>query len=257
VTELEWDRCTDARPMLKVLAGRAGARKLRLFAVAWCRSLSAWLSEEGGRHAVEVAERFADGLARADELAACAAAAGPVARSAVVEGAAADRAACSAAALHENYPDFDCGTAEANRRAEAAYHRALAATAVAAAVEGSAAEGAAAAATPLPFSQGYQQSIQGRTQASLLRDLFGNPFRPAAVAPACLMWHDGAVVSLARTAYEERGLPSGRLDAARLAVLADMLEGAGATDAELLGHLRGPGPHARGCWALDAVLSKL
>jgi hypothetical protein len=38
--------------------------------------------------------------------------------------------------------------------------------------------------------------------------------------------------------------------------LADALEEAGCTDANLLGHLRGPGPHALGCHALDAVLGK-
>ena len=37
---------------------------------------------------------------------------------------------------------------------------------------------------------------------------------------------------------------------------ADLLEEAGATDAALLAHLRGPGPHALGCHALDAVLGK-
>jgi hypothetical protein len=41
-----------------------------------------------------------------------------------------------------------------------------------------------------------------------------------------------------------------------LPVLADLLEEAGLTDAALLGHLRGPGPHALGCHALDAVLGK-
>jgi hypothetical protein len=35
-----------------------------------------------------------------------------------------------------------------------------------------------------------------------------------------------------------------------------MLEEAGCSDARLLGHLRGPGPHARGCWSLDALLDK-
>jgi hypothetical protein len=34
------------------------------------------------------------------------------------------------------------------------------------------------------------------------------------------------------------------------------LEDAGCTDADLLGHLRGPGPHVRGCWAVDLVLGK-
>jgi hypothetical protein len=42
----------------------------------------------------------------------------------------------------------------------------------------------------------------------------------------------------------------------RLPVLADLLDEAGATDAALLAHLRGPGPHALGCHALDAVRGK-
>src|SRR5262245_57779436 len=60
----------------------------------------------------------------------------------------------------------------------------------------------------------------------------------------------------ARRAYEERSLPSGHLDPARLLVLADALEEAGCADADLPGHLRGPGPHVRGCWALDLILGK-
>ena len=53
-----------------------------------------------------------------------------------------------------------------------------------------------------------------------------------------------------------RSLPAGTLDPARLAVLADALEDAGCTDAGLLGHLRGPGPHVRGCWAVDLLIGK-
>jgi hypothetical protein len=64
------------------------------------------------------------------------------------------------------------------------------------------------------------------------------------------------VLNLARSAYEERTLPAGALDAGRLAVLADALEEAGCDDAEVLAHLRGPGPHVRGCFALDWVLGK-
>jgi hypothetical protein len=41
-----------------------------------------------------------------------------------------------------------------------------------------------------------------------------------------------------------------------LPILADALEDAGCTDADLLGHLRSPGPHVRGCWAVDLVLGK-
>ena len=44
------------------------------------------------------------------------------------------------------------------------------------------------------------------------------------------------------------------MDAARLAVLADALLDAGCDDEALIAHCREPGPHARGCWAVDAIL---
>ena len=72
------------------------------------------------------------------------------------------------------------------------------------------------------------------------------------VPAACLT---PAVVALAEAAYEERLLPSGELDTQRLAILADALEEAGAAGA-LLEHLRSPGPHIRGCFAVDLVLAR-
>jgi hypothetical protein len=39
-------------------------------------------------------------------------------------------------------------------------------------------------------------------------------------------------------------------------ILADALEEAGCTDAAILGHCRGPGPHVRGCWVVDLLLGK-
>ncbi len=84
-----------------------------------------------------------------------------------------------------------------------------------------------------------------------LRDLFGNPFRPV-VAPAG--W-SSTVVQLAQAAYDERQLPSDHLNLARLAVLADALEATGARG-DIVEHLRSPGPHVRGCWALDLLLGK-
>jgi hypothetical protein len=90
-------------------------------------------------------------------------------------------------------------------------------------------------------------------QAFLARDIFGKPFRPVSLNPT---WRTPQVMALAQAAYEHRDLLSGHLDPARLAVLADALEDAGCTDAELLGHLRGPGPHVRGCWAVDLLLGK-
>jgi hypothetical protein len=87
-------------------------------------------------------------------------------------------------------------------------------------------------------------------QAALVRDIFGNPFRPLTLDAA---HRTPVVVSVARAAYDEGHLPSGELDPHRLTVLADALEEAGAP-AELVKHLRSPGPHVRGCHVVDLCL---
>jgi hypothetical protein len=92
----------------------------------------------------------------------------------------------------------------------------------------------------------------------LLRDIIGPlPFRPVAIGPSWLGWHEGLVVRLAHAAYEQRSLPDGRLDNSRLAVLADALEEAGCQNEELLTHLREQGRvHVRGCHIVDSLLGK-
>ena len=62
--------------------------------------------------------------------------------------------------------------------------------------------------------------------------------------PGWLRHPDVEVKKLARLIYAEHAFTE-------LPVLADALEEAGCDDGELLKHLRGPGPHARGCWAVD------
>jgi hypothetical protein len=39
-------------------------------------------------------------------------------------------------------------------------------------------------------------------------------------------------------------------------ILADAIEEAGCADDVILSHLRSPGSHMRGCWALDLILGK-
>jgi hypothetical protein len=80
----------------------------------------------------------------------------------------------------------------------------------------------------------------------LLRDVFGNPFRPVSVDPR---WLTSTVVTLAEGIYQERAFD-------RLPILADALQDAGCEDTELLGHCRGPGPHARGCWVVDLLTGR-
>jgi hypothetical protein len=90
----------------------------------------------------------------------------------------------------------------------------------------------------------------------LVRDVFGNPYHAPRVARSLPPRPCNTITRLAQAAYDERALPTGALDPVRLAVLADALEEAGVTDTILLAHLRGPGVHVRGCFAVDAVLGK-
>jgi hypothetical protein len=84
-------------------------------------------------------------------------------------------------------------------------------------------------------------------QAALARDVLGPPAgRAVAVDPR---WLTPTTVSLARAIYDDRAFD-------RLPILADAVQDAGCIDADLLGHLRGPGPHVRGCWAVDLLLGK-
>ena len=81
---------------------------------------------------------------------------------------------------------------------------------------------------------------------AMMRDIFGNPFRSAAIDPA---WRTDTVLTLARGMYESR-------DFGAMPILADALQDAGCISEDILNHCRGPGPHARGCWVVDLVLGK-
>jgi hypothetical protein len=92
-------------------------------------------------------------------------------------------------------------------------------------------------------------SLMTRFQADMVRELFANPCDAIFVDPSWGACNDRIVVRLAEAIYGEHGFD-------RLPILADALEDAGCSDAQLLGHLRGPGPHVRGCFALDLLLGK-
>lgn len=123
--------------------------------------------------------------------------------------------------------------------------------------------------------------------ANLLRDIFGNPFRPVRVcltpqecyyANRCenerdcpieslecwMAWNDGTVRRLAQSIYSERQFEN-------LPILADALEEAGCCNQDILAHCRGDFlnaagervvganrhlPHVRGCWVIDLLLGK-
>src|SRR3954447_9534146 len=68
MTEEQWLASRDPSPMLTLLDGKLPARRFWLFGCACCRRLWPLLPDPRERHAVEVGERYADGLADADEL---------------------------------------------------------------------------------------------------------------------------------------------------------------------------------------------
>ncbi len=254
MTEAEWLNCMNPQDMLKFLHAdkamarrKSGRRQLRLFAIACLRGIWPLLRRRGSRQAVEVAEQFADGLTGDQEL-----------RKAY-EGA---RSALSSECARRMF-----GTSPYRQSAEAAGH--VAAPRFDGGDHPSVMH--ASFSSVMAWTLHQVGSSQGKNRrrwdkerkarlalhADWLRDIFGaSAFRKARLGSAVLKWREGTVVTLAETVYEERELPSGNLDKAKLAVLADALEEAGCNDADMIAHLRRSGPHVRGCWVVDLILRK-
>jgi hypothetical protein len=234
--------------MLQALR-RGKSRKFRLFAVACCRRIWSLFSDERGRRAVEVAERLADGGHVGIDLA-------------ELRGALWYRAFAHIDGFKR---ERDCNIA--SDTLYSAYHALQDERDF---VYEAPAGPAQSDLFSVPFyaccavihwlrrgddDEPHWQAFdsESREQAILLRDIFGNPFR--APLPGLTAFPRN-VIEMAREAYEEHWFPAGTLDRERLSVLADALEDGGCGDDALLDHLRGPGPHVRGCWALDVILGK-
>jgi hypothetical protein len=234
MTETEWMECDEPEPMLRHLRAsgvarlKGGRRKLRLFGCACVRRKWRRATDPRSRALILAAERYADGLADAAELA--------TAELAALKAREEEAKGLVVVGAGVQMPPWCL-----NRFAELSDHShpqpawefALAVTLMPRVVQATADHGP-----------------EDRAQVSLVRDIFGNPFRPGILAAA---HRTPTVVSLASAAYNKRHLPSGKLEPDRLAVLADALEDVG-TSAELLAHLRSPGPHLRGCFAVDLCL---
>jgi hypothetical protein len=243
MTEAEWLRCTTPWEMLNFQRDRASPRQFRLFACACCRRI--WhLLDVAAQQAIACAERYGGErgvskgqLKKAHKLIAPRryeydSPAWNAAR------AAQEATAVNLAAPHGEYRvrQADTTTDQASLAVVPAQDR---------------------VGEYNTWAFGSSRLEERAAHAELLRDILGNPFNPPPPQSSSLLaWHDGLVVRLARAAWEESVQPSGQLDPARLAVLADALLDAGCTDNALLDHLREPGPHVRGCWALDRLTDR-
>jgi hypothetical protein len=226
MNEAAWLAFANPTPMLAFLRGKASDRKLRLFAIACCCRIWQRIGDPRSQAAVEFADQHADeGLARRRGV-------GVVRK----DARAAYRKAWDRCRVE--------GNAESHYRLMAAH-----------AVEGLLTR------RPwetVPFNAAHATTDRSQGwQSDLLRDIIGNPFRPSPpLPPAVLAWNDGTIPRLAQAIYEERRMPEGTFDTARLAILADALLDAGCEDDELIRHCRSEGPHVRGCWAVDLILGK-
>jgi hypothetical protein len=236
VTESEWLTCTDPHEMLDYLheheatKSQSGQRRFRLFACACCRSL--WhLLPEAAKEAVNAAELYADGKINNTQR----------------KAAFAKLQAIYQAVMFADRPDplEQATTGMAVWAVHAPHlHQIASQTAKQGCVV---AERELSGGRLVPFGEASEKVR--RSQASMLRDIFGNSFRSVTFHPAWLTWHDGLLVSMAQKIYDSREFRD-------MPVLADALEEAGCDNLDILAHCRQPGEHVRGCWIVDLVLGK-
>lgn len=238
MNEAEWFACTNLDQLVEELYARlTHERKLRLFACACCRFIDHLLPDQTIRDGLTRAERFLDGQVRNSTL----------------------------ETWYRKVRDVRDAQPRVNGDLSASWHACNAVeNAVApqplvaflyAQVSARDALGRAKGIWTWPKFQRARQRI-ALELIPYFHDIVGNPFRAASIKTDWLSWQDRTVVKLAQAAIDERQLPGGLLEVNRLYLLADAIEEAGCPDPELLGHLRGPGPHVKGCWVLDLLLGK-
>jgi hypothetical protein len=223
MTEAEWLACADPKKLLKRLHRRTSERKRRLFAIACCRRV--WQHFRGPQcHAcLEVAERYADGAAGADEI------------------STAEEAAMAAYSLCR-----DAGDRTGTPAADAVYGATCTDVGWDLADFSRTGTLAAVVAAVPPVEAKATRAAELAAQLELVRCVFGNSFRPVTVDPH---WLTATVRQLAAGIYEERAFD-------RLPILADALQDAGCNNDDILNHCREPGEHVRGCWVVDLLLGK-
>jgi hypothetical protein len=222
VTETEWLEGSDPSSLLMSIRPGLTDRKKRLLCVAFCRHIGELFSYLYDYHAVEIAERSAEGLTSAEER---------------------------NDAYWKIRDRFSYLNSEPDGSTVQAGLAALTGDPVrtALAVAGAFAVLADAAGNPYWDGDGETGRVaESNAQCGLVREIMGNPFRPVAFDTA---WATETAVRLGTSMYEDR-------DFAAMPILADALEDAGCDARDILDHCRGPGPHVRGCWVVDLLLGK-
>jgi hypothetical protein len=252
MTEAEWLSCDDACRMLAFLGSRASARKRRLHVCGGCRQIWDLLYDNASCAAVEVAERFADGAATDDDLHKAEYHAEPAEWMLFLKEPeyryfGPDRA----------LPDYITRLIAMGILTEEAYRSGADRIEVA---DPDGLNRVRAASKLAEWCVGWPMDFDDRLTeffnqlaervrwpgGPLIRDLFGNPFRPVDFD---FRWRTADTTGLATAIYEDRAYD-------RLPLLSDALMDAGCDDADILAHCRSDGFHVRGCWVVDLVLGK-
>lgn len=249
MTEDQWIGSTNPTPMLRHVGSKASARKLQLVGVASCKhtarvcrhELPSYREDVRVGHLVTLAERHADGEASREEW------------------RVGQDLALSMASDWSDLGGADVVSPDtAFRSAIVALVSTPLLTSTERVLQWTAATVARAASAGQ--SRNRTQGIR-RWQADLFREVFGNPFAERSVIPEWMSTGGSTIFPgwMIRVSETAKLLADGiQADQAfeRLPILADALEESGCTDTELLAHMREPGHHVRGCWALDLVLGK-
>jgi hypothetical protein len=243
MTEQKWESTVSPWPLRNHVAdlGLLTLRKKALFAVACCRRIIHLIRDERSICAIEVCEAHADGEADFDTFCEVSAKAFAAARDVERNGNPGEEQLAAHAAKWLSPDDTKLGRA-AEFAGEAIGFQALSRADL------------IPADTPLNEALAYwdhptfmsAMAAEERVQADLIRDLFGNPFRPFDFRDD---WRTSTVLALTCRILQEQ-------DYSLFLILADALEDAGCEDADILNHCRGTGPHVRGCWVVDLVLGK-
>jgi hypothetical protein len=244
MTEQEWESAASPWPLRDHVAdlGLLTVRKKSLFAVACCRRIFHLIRDERSLRAIEVCEGSADGEADFDNFCEVSAGAFAAARELEPSGNPGEERLAAHAAKWLSPDDT-----KLLRTTEFAGE--------AIGFQGLSRAGIVPSGMPLNAALAFWEhptfvnamATEERAQADLIRELFGNPFRPVLFQDD---WRTFTALALAQQVYHDRAY-------SLLPILADALQDAGCDNEVILHHCRDSQQvHVRGCWVVDLVLGK-
>jgi hypothetical protein len=266
--EAEWLQAVDPEAMLRHLGSDASERKVRLFMFACVRRFWNRISDPRLIEVIRIAERHTDGEVAREELGFAV----TDANRARTKHDQLSHAIYDSARYSPGKPALFAPAVVRNLQAFAAKVIAPGNTLSSMSrFDGGKPVHVEIPLNPWRVAREAVNDLERSNQCRLLRDIFGNVFRPISMLPE---WLTPEVISLANSIYQARLFE-------RLPELAALLENSGCTNAEILDHCRqceipaiiqaigqswhyadfaayfqNYGEHVRGCWVIDSILGK-